>query len=262
MTGHRFETVAQDLRERIADGRTGPGGALDSEAEIGRRHGVSRVTVRRALEGLRDEGLVVSRAGSGWYVAGTPLRQRLGVGVVRHAPSAVAATGAVAHREVLAFRYIVPPPEARDLLVPDDTEGGPDEVLHVRSRRRTTDVDDRTEPLDLTDEWVPAALAGPVSRDDAADPGLWATLRRAGSRVDVVRQSVSAAVAGPDDAELLQLDVGAPLLVVRRLAVGPSGPLALAVHRYVAHRFSLDVDLAGWPDEPRVTTPTPDRSSS
>ena len=255
MTGHRFEAVAQDLRDRIADGRTGPGGALDSEAEIGRRHGVSRVTVRRALETLRDEGLVASRAGSGWYVAGAPLRQRLGVGVVPHAPSAVAETGAVAHRQVLAFGYAAPPPEADDLLAPD-------EVLHVRSLRRTTDADGRTEPLDVTDEWVPVGLAGPVSRDDAAAPGLWTSLRRAGNKVDVVRQSVSAAVAGPEDAALLELDPGAPLLVVRRLAVGPSGPLALAVHRYVAHRFSLDVDLAGWPDEPRGTTPSPDRSSS
>src|SRR5689334_3777832 len=122
MTGHRFEAVAADLRDRIAQGRTGPAGALDSEAEIGRRHGVSRVTVRRALESLRDEGLVVSRAGSGWYVAGTPVRQRLGVGVVRHAPSAVAATGAVARREVLAFEFSPAPPEARDLLTGEGAE--------------------------------------------------------------------------------------------------------------------------------------------
>ena len=245
--------VAQDLRDRITRGRTGPAGALDSEAEIGRLHGVSRVTVRRALETLRDEGLVVSRAGSGWYVAGTPVRQRLGVGVVRHAPSAVAASGAVAHREVLSFGFAAPPPEARTLLT--GVEGDPpEEVLHVRSVRRTTDPDGRTEPLDLTDEWVPSDLAGRVSRDDAADPGLWATLRRAGHRVDVVRQSVSAAVADQDDAALLGLDPGAPLLVVRRLAVGPGGPLALALHRYVAHRFSLDVDLAGWPDDHPLDT--------
>jgi GntR family transcriptional regulator len=61
-------------------------------------------------------------------------------------------------------------------------------------------------------------------------------------------------VAEEDDASLLGLDAGAPLLVVRRLAVGPDGPLALALHRYVAHRFSLDVDLAGWPDDRPVHT--------
>jgi len=75
--------------------------------------------------------------------------------------------------------------------------------------------------------------------------------------VDVVRQSVSAAVAGDDDSALLGLDPGAPLLVVRRLAVGPDRPLALAVHRYVAHRFSLDVDLAGWPDDRPLDTIDP-----
>ena len=50
MTGTRAAALAQELRERIALADTGPGGALESEAVLGGRYGVSRVTVRRALE--------------------------------------------------------------------------------------------------------------------------------------------------------------------------------------------------------------------
>ena len=66
MTGTRAAALAQELRERIALADTGPGGALESEAVLGSRYGVSRVTVRRALEELRAQGLVKSRRGAGW----------------------------------------------------------------------------------------------------------------------------------------------------------------------------------------------------
>jgi DNA-binding transcriptional MocR family regulator len=71
----RYVELADTLRERIAGGVRG---ALPSEAELGREYGVSRVTVRRALELLRDEGLVSARRGVGWFVAVDPVRQSLG----------------------------------------------------------------------------------------------------------------------------------------------------------------------------------------
>ncbi len=71
----RYLDLADTLRERIGGGVRG---ALPSEAELGREYGVSRVTVRRALELLRDEGLVAARQGVGWFVVVDPVRQSLG----------------------------------------------------------------------------------------------------------------------------------------------------------------------------------------
>ena len=53
MTSSRFAAIADDLRERIALGDVAASGAVESEAELGRRYEVSRPTVRRALEQLR-----------------------------------------------------------------------------------------------------------------------------------------------------------------------------------------------------------------
>ena len=74
----RYLQLADAIRARVAAGDVGPGGALASEAELGRAYGASRVTVRRALDQLRREGLVVSRRGSGWFAALDPVRQPLG----------------------------------------------------------------------------------------------------------------------------------------------------------------------------------------
>src|SRR6185295_5755001 len=74
----RYRDIAENLRDRVAAGEFGAGRLLPSEAELSDGYEVSRVTVRRALELLRDEGLIDARQGLGWFVATDPLRQTLG----------------------------------------------------------------------------------------------------------------------------------------------------------------------------------------
>ena len=71
----RYQEIAQSLRDRVR--AQGPGHVLPSESDLSSEFGVSRVTVRRALETLRDEGMVESRQGFGWYVAMAPVQQQL-----------------------------------------------------------------------------------------------------------------------------------------------------------------------------------------
>ena len=73
----RYRQIADELRDRVIAGRYGAGRVLPSEADLGQEFDASRVTVRKALEVLRDEGLVAARQGFGWFVAGAPLRQQL-----------------------------------------------------------------------------------------------------------------------------------------------------------------------------------------
>ena len=252
MTGSRFQTLAAELRERVSLGDFGRSGALESEAELGQRYGVSRVTVRRALEQLRDEGLVAARRGSGWYVvSGASFGQSLALGSFQHARSAVTQAGLPLIRRVTGYEYLAVPDGIARLL---DLKPG-SEALRVRAVRHAG-----SNPLDVVTEWVPLHFAAPVSRADAEDPGLWEALRRRGHTVEVVRQSIAATAAGEAAASLLDVPVGAALLLVRRLAVlADARPLALSEHRYVGHRFRLDVEFRGWPgtaatDPPGVTS--------
>jgi GntR family transcriptional regulator len=253
MTSSRFRQIAEDLRERVALGEFGDQGTLDSESVLCSRYAVSRVTVRRALETLREQGLVQSRQGSGWFATGGSFHQTLALGTFRHAGSAVAESGKVMTRRVVDFGYLKASPvlaSTLDLAVAGAGEPVAD-VLHSRSVRTVDGV-----PLDLVAEWVPAAIAGRVSRADAAEPGIWASLRRDGHRVASVRQTITAGIATADDAALLDVEVGAPLLLVRRLALDEhKTPLALSDHRYLAHRFSLEVEFNGWPGAGDDTPP-------
>ena len=65
------------LRDRIVSGEDRPQTRLPSEPMLAERHGVSRVTVRRALDKLAGEGLIERRPGSGTFVAGRRNEARL-----------------------------------------------------------------------------------------------------------------------------------------------------------------------------------------
>lgn len=71
--------ISAELRQKIKAHEIAE--ALPSEASLMKAHGVARGTVGRALRALRDEGLIESVPGAGWYVAGTadrrPLVERL-----------------------------------------------------------------------------------------------------------------------------------------------------------------------------------------
>ncbi len=247
MTGPRFEVLTAELRERVAMGDYARSGALESEAELGRRYGVSRVTVRRALEQLRTEGLVAARKGSGWYVvSGASFGQTLALGTFQHARSAVAEAGVALVRRVTGYEYRPAPADVAQVL--GIAEGS--ETLRVRAVRLAGKL-----PLDVVTEWVSLLYAAPVSRADAEEPGVWETLRRQGHQIDVVRQTIAAAAASTAVAELLDTAAGVPLLLIRRLALLPDGgPLALSEHRYLGHRFRLEVEFRGGPssDPPGV----------
>ena len=61
--------LARIIRRAVESGELAPRQKLPSESVLADHHGVSRVTVRTALTAIKDEGLIVSVAGRGWYVA-------------------------------------------------------------------------------------------------------------------------------------------------------------------------------------------------
>ena len=71
------DRLAARLAEHIASGAGRPGDRLPTEAQLAAAHGVSRTVVREAVHQLKSRGLLVSRQGSGVYVAEPPRHQAL-----------------------------------------------------------------------------------------------------------------------------------------------------------------------------------------
>lgn len=223
----RYQQIAEDLRGRVGRGDLAAGRLLPSESELAAAYAASRVTIRKALELLRDEGLVDSRQGFGWFAAVDPLRQSLGrLGTIE---GQLAASGMRSTRRILDFRFVRAPIRARQVL-------GVDRVLEVR---RLNLADD--EPFARVTVWCPEELGAPISRDDAERASFYELLEvPLGGAV----QTIGAAVASAEDAALLEVPVGSPVLRCERVTSTAGGEVVLlSEHVFPAHRTEFVVDL-------------------
>ena len=223
----RYLAIADDLRERVARGEFGAGRLLPSEAELSAAYDASRVTVRKALEALRDEGLVDARQGFGWFVAADPLRQSLGrLGTIE---SQLAASGLTPERRVLDFGFVTAPAwVAREL--------GPGTVLRVR---RVNLADG--EPFARVTVWCPERLGSSLSRDEVERSPFYELLP---IELGGATQTIAAGAASADDAGVLAVPAGSPVLMCRRVTTSVAGdPVLVSEHIFPAHRTEFVVDL-------------------
>ena len=110
----RYQEIADTLRRQIVAGEYGPGEVLPSEAELVALHGASRVTIRKALEVLRTDGLIDARQGAGWFVAAEPVPQPLsGLATIE---AQLAASGRTSERRIIDFGFAAAPPHVAPLL--------------------------------------------------------------------------------------------------------------------------------------------------
>ena len=233
----RYLAIADDLRERVGRAEFAAGRLLPSEAELSAAYDASRVTVRKALEALRDEGLVDARQGFGWFVAADPLRQSLGrLGTIE---SQLAASGVAPERRILDFEFLKAPAWVATVL-------GPGKVLRVR-RLNLADG----EPFARVTVWCPERLGSSLSRDEVERSPFYELLP---IELGGATQTIGAAAAAADDAAVLEIPVGSPVLVCRRTTMSSDGePVLLSEHVFPAHRTEFVVDL---PHSERSIAPT------
>jgi GntR family transcriptional regulator len=201
----RYAQMVAALQQRIEAGTYPPGTLLPSENQLIAEFGVSRTTVTRALQLLRQEGWIDSQQGRGTFVRGRPAtagRVRRGQEVVDRAD-----TGS-GTRLLDAGTGRVPARVAAALGVP---EGGP-----AVYRRRLTVEDDGT-PAELVTSWFPAELAAGTLLG-TAEPireGIREHLRaRKRARVDHVTERITARLPTAEEARLLDMPRRTPILGV------------------------------------------------
>lgn len=203
--------IADDLRAQIQSGARAPGSVLPSEADLAGSYGVSRVTVRKALEVLRGEGLVDARQGFGWFVPADRVRQTLGP--LSTIEAELEGQGRSPVRKVVSFRFA-------------DLDG--DEVLEV-VRVNLADG----HPFALVTVWCPAEIGRRLSRDDVESSTFYDLLP---VPVAGATQTIRAAAADERDSEVLGVPVGSPLLVAERVSRDADGnQLLRSEHRFPAH---------------------------
>jgi GntR family transcriptional regulator len=240
------------LKERIAAGDLGPGARLPGEPTLAAEQGVSRVTVRRALDRLADEGLVQRRVGAGTFVIDgmlNPVVEADLADVFAHLKAMGQQTGV----RLLSFAYCVPPPAVALALGLDPAE---------RTQRSVRVRLIEKEPFSYLTTYVPERIGATYAEADLATMPLLGLLERSGIVADRASQAISATLAGPDVADALHLDVGAPLLSLTRVvhdADGAGVEYLHALYRPDRFAFHLDLSRTGTLDRRRWSLPNDTR---
>ncbi|HEY7145818.1 MAG TPA: GntR family transcriptional regulator [Streptosporangiaceae bacterium] len=224
--------IAESLKAAIRDGKLPPGERLDNELELAERLGVSRPTIRQALQRLVQDGLVQRRRGLGTVVLAPRVMRSVALTSLyddlteteRHpATTVISVTEARCDAEVAQALSL--PAGARVLCL---------------ERLRLADG----APLAIMRNTLPAGLLTGHPETELETAGLYQLIRRQGIELQAGEQVIGARRATAREARLLQTARGATVLTMSRTACDSSGrPVEHGSHAYLADRYSFKMTL-------------------
>jgi GntR family transcriptional regulator len=226
------------LRTSIVNGEVEAGARLPSEPELSALHKVSRVTVRRALEHLEREGLILRQPGAGTFVTGEGMRRPVRADLT-DVLAQLGTMGRTTGVRLLSLDYAQPSAQVARALGLGKT-GRTQRAVRVRT------MDGEAFSYLITH--VPEAIGSTYSEYDLASTPLLSLLERSNIVVDRAMQTIGATLAPPDIAEALAIDVGAPLLTLNRIvfdAAGRGVEYLDAYYRPDRHMFHIELVRAG-----------------
>ncbi|MGZ4427782.1 MAG: GntR family transcriptional regulator [Nocardioidaceae bacterium] len=225
-----YRQVRNLIADQIRSGEIPQGSQLPAERLLAEQLNVSRVTLRRALAALFEDGLLTPSHGRGWYAVPPPLSEP--PNALMSFTDLARSIGAQTHTQVL-FSGVVKASsdEARRLGVRAGAR-----LFRLERLRFLDDF-----PMAITTSWIPLARVPGIEQRDFADDSLYAVMR---DRFDILATKadfeVEARVADDEDARVLDIPVGAPLLVATQTTQDQRGDvfeLSQMVYRADSYRF-------------------------
>jgi DNA-binding GntR family transcriptional regulator len=223
--------LSMQLEAAIEQGKLLPGSLLGNEIELAGRLGLSRPTVRQAIQTLVDKGLLIRRRGVGTQVVHSQVKRPLELSSLY---DDLEAAGQRPATRVLSVSSVPAPAEVAAVLgMAEDTP-----VLRIERLRLT-----HGEPIAFLRNYLPAGLLA-AGKEELEATGLYRLMRAAGTTLHSAHQTIGAQVADAAEGALLNEPEGAPLLRMQRTAFDVTGrPVEYGSHLYRASRYSFELQL-------------------
>ncbi|MDQ4214314.1 GntR family transcriptional regulator [Microbacterium capsulatum] len=226
-----YYQIAEIIEAAIADGTLPTGIRLENEVSLGERLGISRPTIRRAIQELVNKGLLVRRRGIGTQVVQRPVTRKFELSGLYDD----LLRGSRNPTTDLLVREVVPADAetAKILSVPEGVD-----VLHLRRLRYADGV-----PLAVLENSLPIEFAS-IADDDLRTRGLYGVLQGRGTQISVAYQQVGARGATAEEGRLLGIPEGAAVLTMERTAYNNDGrAVEFGRHCYRPDLYSFEMTL-------------------
>ncbi len=244
-----YQRVFDTLREEILNGAYDTERVLPSEKQLEERFGVSRITIRRAVEELARAGLAERAKGRATRIA--ERRQPILADVDDELANMLAAVSDL-ETVVHHFRWL---PADRKLAETLHVPRGEKVLWIVRSRAR------KGQPVMHSVLYLPFWVGEGLKRGDLAGGAIVELVRQRGIRLASGEQAMSAAPCPAEVAPRLALEPGAPVFFIRRLIRDAQGRPVLfndVYFRWDSFAYSMTLE----PDLHSVSSGSPRLSNS
>ena len=223
--------IATRIENAILDGTLPPGSRLENEVALGERLGLSRPTVRRAIQDLVDKGLLVRRRGIGTQVVHGQVTRKVELTSLYED---LARDNRTPTTQLLTHEVIGADARTAELLsVAVDSP-----MLHVKRLRLADEV-----PLAILENYLPEEFVN-LTEAELMQHGLYQVLRGRGVAIRVARQNIGARRASAFESSLLQIDKRDPVLTMDRTAFDNSGrAVEFGHHAYRPDLYSFEITL-------------------
>lgn len=200
--------VEATLKEMIEGVVYSPGDQIPSERELSEQLGVSRMTVRRAVENLIRRGLLERRSTNGTFVRQPQVLRRVGKDFAMGLTQLLIQEGVTPGSRLISFQEIRAPLKIAEKL--GLRLGSP--VFMLRRVRSAND-----SPFCVETSYLPAEFLPGLSAEDFANNASLYDLLRRRYNVTMVKndETLKLSFATPEEAGLLDLKTGAPVLLLR-----------------------------------------------
>ena len=223
--------VSQHLEQSITSGQIPPGALFANEIVLSEQLGVSRPTMRRAMQHLVDKGLVVRRRGIGTRVVQPKVKRPLELTSLY---DDLAAGGQEPRTRVLALEEV---DADVDLAARFGIKPGEPLLRAVRLRSAAG------RPIAKMTNFLPPAIAD-FTAEMLEQEGLYALLRARGVQMHMATQVLAARQATASESRLLEEAEGAALLTMQRTTWDDHGSVVeYGTHAYAASRYTFETNL-------------------
>ncbi|WP_070121784.1 GntR family transcriptional regulator [Bacillus marinisedimentorum] len=229
-----YYQLEEGIKELIENGTWKPGEMIPSERELSLKHGISRMTVRQAVNNLVGDGYLVRKRGKGTFVAVKKIEQALN-GLTSFSED-MRSRGMEPGTKLLDFDIIPAPPRIREQLHLAEGE----DVFEIKRVRM---ADNR--PMALENMYISRNLL-PGLREEILSGSIYEFIEKEKKmKISSGKQVLEASVARKAESEILGIKEGAPVLLIQRnsfLADGTPLEVVKSVYRADRYKFSMDLE--------------------